>query len=175
MSYEELFRTIVINGATGIVSGLFSGALISSALYFWFRRRIDFSYSEKTARLETERDRMEKFLEAWYNRYELRGTPDGGLATLTQAMRGIAIRCPDTTVHYLSKYLEAFIAKKDNADIYFGKALLSYRKTLGYKNRWWRRLRGKRVSPQDVARIYEGGNNYILKQSNEKQSTANVA
>jgi hypothetical protein len=137
---------------TPLLTGLFSSAFLWGIFYFYFRKRIEFSFIERDKRIQYERETMLKFLEIWYNRRS--NVSKDSLTEFTKSLREIMLWCPNNVLYHLGMYLSMY--GKPEAEEHFGKAVLCYRRTLGYKNRWWRWW--QKVTPEHIVLFYEAGN-----------------
>jgi len=126
-------------------SSLLSGVSIGGIIVLYFRKRIDVYFSERNNRIQTEREAMLKFLEIWY--YRRSNYTKDGITEFTKSLREVMLWCPNNVLYHLGMYLSLY--GKPEAEKHFGKAVICYRRTLGYKNRWW-----KKVTPDHIFSIW---------------------
>ena len=137
---------------TIVVSWILSTISVGGIFYFYFRKRIDFSFSERNKRIQAERETMSNFLERWYYRRSHNTKEDS--VEFTKSVREIMLWCPNNVLYHLGMYLSLY--GQPEAEEHFGEAVICYRRTLGYKNRWWRFWR--KVTPKHIVLFYEAGN-----------------
>lgn len=140
-----------------IIYSILSGLSLSGVLIFWLRKRIDFSFNEKNKRIQAERDAMDNFLQSWYERRSDYSKESQNAFTI--AVRSIMLWCPNNVLYHIGMYLSLF--GKPESEEHFGKAVICYRRTLGYKNRWWRWW--KKVTPKHIILLYCAGDKERLK------------
>ncbi|MCH8032550.1 MAG: hypothetical protein IH950_02175 [Bacteroidetes bacterium] len=134
-----------------IIYAIFSGLSLGGVIVFWLRKHIDFGFSEKNKRIEAERKAMDNFLQRWYERRS--DYSKEWLSAFTKSVMAIMLWCPNNVLYHIGMYMSLF--GKPESEIHFGKAILCYRRTLGYKNRWWNR---RKVTPEQIILIYCAGN-----------------
>jgi len=139
-----------------IIIALFSGLSLGGIIVFLLRKHITFSFDEKNRRIQAERETMDKFLQKWYERRT--DYSKEWHSSFTKSVRDMILWCPNNVLYHIGMYLTLF--GKPEAEIHFGKAIICYRKTLGYKNRWWNR---RKVIPEHIISIYCAGDQERIK------------
>lgn len=134
-----------------IIITLLTNAVILGIIAFWFRQRIRVAFEERSARLKTEREKIEIFLTKWAER-RTDYSPEW-IAAFSKSMRDIALWCPNDVLYHIGMYL-TLLGKSDEAQKHFGEAIICYRRTLGYKNRWWN---DREVTPEHILKVYCAG------------------
>lgn len=150
--------TITQGVFTVIVAFLTSVISVSGIFHFYVRKRINFSFDERSTRLKTEREKMEIFLTKWAERRT--DYSDVWMAAFSKSMRDIVLWCPNDVLYHIGMYL-TLLGKSDEAQKHFGEAIICYRRTLGYKNRWWDDA--KDVTPDHILKVYCAGNEERVK------------
>lgn len=143
---------------TVIIAFLTSAISVGGIFHFYLRKRIDVSFNERFARQKTEREKMEIFLTKWAERRT--DYSDEWAAAFNKSMRDIALWCPNDVLYHIGMYLTLF-GKSDEAQKHFGEAIICYRRTLGYKNRWWDDA--KVVTPEHILKVYCAGDEEKVK------------
>ena len=141
---------------TTILSSILSGLSLGGVIVFWLRKQINLSFGKKVERSQNEIDKMNKFLEVWFTR-RLDYSEEWHKA-FAQATKDMVLWCPDSVLYHLGEYLRLFGKKEGEA--HFGEAVLSFRKTLGYKNRSWRR---KKLSADHIVLMYSASNPHAVR------------
>ena len=135
-------QLIDIFSFTFLTGGLFGGFVV------WFLKYIITRFDKKKSELaEKQREAFIQFLELWQQRRT--DYSEEWSKSLGKAANNMMIWCPDKALYHFGLYLENF--SKPEAELHFGNAILAFRKSLGYKNRWWRK---EKVTAKTIVDIY---------------------
>jgi hypothetical protein len=136
---------------------IFLTIIISSGIItIYFKRRINLAIDERIQRTQNQREAFSKFLDIWYSRRDEHS--DDWSKKLGTASKEMILWCPNEVIYHVGKYVELF--GKSEAEYHFGSAVLCFRKTLGYKNRWWQL---KKVTAKNIVDIYSVGDESVIK------------
>jgi hypothetical protein len=128
----------------------------SGIVTVYFKRRINVAIDERIHRTNNQRESFSKFLDIWYSRRD--DHSDDWSNNLGKASKEMMLWCPNEVIYHVGKYVEFF--GKPEAEYHFGKAVLCFRKTLGYKNRWWQL---NKITAKQIVDIYCVGDESVLR------------
>jgi len=138
-----------------VFSTIISTVLVLLGIFqFWWKKKIIHSTADKIQIINKQRDVFSKFLDLWSERVigKAHKPNSDWLERFARASKEVVLWCPDSVLEQIALFVETFDPHKPKeSEIHFAKAILSFRKTLGYKN--WR----KKITPEQIIKIFDTG------------------
>jgi hypothetical protein len=131
------------------IPNLIAGGLVGGFLVWWAKRLITRLDEKKSAVIEKQRTTVIEFFALWQRRRS--DYSDEWQKSFNNAANQMILWCPDDVLYHFAMYLKPTGEKTTEATNHFGCSVLSFRKTLGYKNR------GNKITPEHITRIYSVG------------------
>ena len=114
---------------------------------WWLKHAVTLRSERRAFVRDRQREAVSRFLELWQQRRS-----DGAAERpelLGAALNDLVLWCPDDALFHLGEYLGAFGTEAGRE--HFGLAVLSARRGLGLRPRWWR---GERATAAHVVALY---------------------
>src|SRR3989339_832603 len=146
MSMNEIFRMVIELVAVTLLS--------SGILVFWLKRRIISSEENKAILIDKQRIALSQLLELLSERIARKQFDNEDWVELfAKASKEVLLWCPDNVLYHYAMYIQEF--KPDGSEeqeVHFAKAILEFRKAIGYRN-WF-----GRITTEHIAKIFRAGN-----------------
>lgn len=128
---------------------------LSYAIFkFWMKKKIIQSIASETQLIEKQRTAFSHLLDLWSERVIGEAIKsDDWIERFAKASKDVLLWCPDDVLYYYALYIQEFKPNgSSEQEKHFAKAILGFRKALGYKNR------GGNITPEHIVKIFSAGN-----------------
>jgi hypothetical protein len=139
---EEFLEKIIIL----LIDGLFLGVIT-----FWLRKRITVSIENKFGIVQKEREVFSRLLDL-HSELLVDESFDPWLKRFYPTIKEALLWCPDNVVREYTLYARELLGGRFNNGkevsthhLHFAKAILAFRKRLGYKN-WFHRIKAEDIA-----------------------------
>jgi len=137
------------------IAAIASSVFILFAIFqFWAKKRIIKSIANEIQIIDKQRNTFSKFLDLWSERV----TGDAfkskdWIKRFAEASKDVLLWCPDSVLEQIALFVETFLSgKTKESEIHFAKAILAFRKTIGYKNS------DGNITAEQIVKIFNAGN-----------------
>ena len=121
---------------------------------FWFKKKIVQKIIIENELIVKQRGTFSKFLDLLSQRITGDAmSNEKWIGDFANVSKEALLWCPDSVLLYIGLYMYHFKPSGgETQDINFAKAILQFRKTIGYKNRL------RRIKPEHIIAIFKAGN-----------------
>lgn len=128
--------------------------ILLAIFHFWARKRIIKSIADEIEIINRQRDTFSKFLDCWSERVTGDAIKsEDWIQRFASASKNVLLWCPDPALEQIALFVETFNPDKPkDSETHLAKAILAFRKTIGYKNE------GGKITPEQIVKIYKAGN-----------------